>query len=177
MLATADTMAAIDYRKQAISRAHALSPKPKKDTTATDNTSLRADGVRMEKMDFDAVYSAKHVNKDTESVVEYGNLVPRIDPRCSIVRPKDLSYGLEHRVWTAQGQRPMLPSRRFMAIACGIGEGRNRTIECAPRPVRRTTAAMTAACTPVYALPRSRALTLVPFAVPVQSLRSLRRSF
>ena len=149
VLATADTMAAIEYRKQAISRAHALSPKPKKDTTATDNTSLRADGVRMEKMDFDAVYSAKHVNKDTESVVEYGNLVPRIDPRCSIVRPKDLSYGLEHRVWTAQGQRPILPSRSFMAIACGIGEGRNRTIECAPRPVRRTNAA--SSCTPVSA--------------------------
>lgn len=120
VLASADTVAAVRFQQEAMARAQAMVPKPKKDTTATDNTSLRADGTRMEKMEFDAVYSEMHVNKDTESAIAHGTLVPRIDPRC-ITRPKNLGYGLEHRIGTASGRRPVLPSRSFMSIGEGGG--------------------------------------------------------
>lgn len=74
-------------------------------------------------MNFDAVYSNLHVNKDTESALGAG-LVPVIDPRC-ITRPASLGYGLPHHVETDMGKRHLLPSRSFMII----GEGPGRHID------------------------------------------------
>lgn len=177
VLATADTMAAIEYRKQAISRAHALSPKPKKDTTATDNTSLRADGARMEKMDFDAVYSAKHVNKDTESVVEYGNLVPRIDPRCRLFGPRISPMGSSTACGPLRANGPYCP--RAASWLSHVGSARGAIVPSSARRAQSDALMLHPAarqCLPPSAS-LSRTHTFVLCAVPVQSLRSLRRSF
>jgi len=121
VLAGADTVAAAQFKREATARAQMLSaPVHRADTTITDNTNLRADGTRQDEMAFDAVYSNKHVNKDTESAINHGTLVPKIDPRC-ITRPKGLAYGDEHRVSTAAGPRAVLPSRSFMRIGEGPG--------------------------------------------------------
>ena len=120
VLAGADTASAVAFQQAWVQRAESMRPVHKKDTTATDNTSKRADGALMEKMDFDAVYSSKHVNKDTESAIGPG-FVPIVDPRC-ITRPASLPYGVLHKVPTAGGvERAMLPSRSFMRIGTGPG--------------------------------------------------------
>ena len=74
-------------------------------------------------MSFDAIFSNAFVNKDTESAIGTG-CIPKIDPRC-ITRPKELAYGVDHRIRTASGSRAILPSRSFMRI----GEGPGRAID------------------------------------------------
>ena len=90
------------------------------DTTATDNTSLRADGTRVDRMSFDAVYSNRHVTHDTASAMTTG-CISTADPRRNFARPRDLPYGSstfgklggqpQHRVSTPYGERRVLPSR------------------------------------------------------------------
>jgi len=124
VLKSGSTEAAVQFQKEWLKQAHSMAPKDKEDTTATDNTTVRAEGQRMEKMAFDSVYSNRHVTKDTESAFGPG-LIPMYDPRLSAVRPKALPYGVEHRVATAHGNRPVLPTRSFMQI----GEGPGRSID------------------------------------------------
>ena len=76
----------------------------------------------MQKMNFDAVYSNQHVEKDTGSGLGK-DMVPVVDPRRDqFTRPKDAKYGRMHQISTAYGLRQPLPSRTFL----GIGEGRGR---------------------------------------------------
>ena len=84
---------------------------------------MRSDGELMDKMDFDDVYSNLHVHKDTESALGEG-FVPSVDARC-ITRPKDLGYGLAHKVQTDFGAKAPLPSRSTL----GIGDGPGRTVD------------------------------------------------
>jgi len=123
VLASSDTAAAVRFQQEAIARAYELTDPATKiaqRNTLLRSDSKRADGQSMEKMDFDAVYSNEFVNKDTESAIGVG-LVPVIDPRCRLTRPKELGYGLDHRIPTASGARPVLPSRSFMRIGDGPG--------------------------------------------------------
>jgi hypothetical protein len=119
VLASEHTKAAAAFQEAWIARAEELSRKTYSQEDGTENTKLRVDGERMEKMTFDDVYSNLHAHKDTESAIGRG-FVPVIDPRC-VTRPKDLGYGLPHFVQTKWGARAPLPSRSFMRIGTGPG--------------------------------------------------------
>lgn len=95
-----------------------------------DQTSLMVrDGERVAKLDFDNVFSQKHITKDTESVLK-GPCISTVDPRRNMVRPPSLGYGSSidgqpvHRVSTAYGARRVMPARSFMKIGIGT-PGRN----------------------------------------------------
>ena len=75
----------------------------------------------MERESFDNVYSDRWAYKDTESALGTGTLVPYIDSRASIVRPKTLRYSDQHMVPTAYGDRVVLPSRSFLVWGAGPG--------------------------------------------------------
>uniref|UniRef100_A0A7S2HRB0 Uncharacterized protein n=1 Tax=Haptolina brevifila TaxID=156173 RepID=A0A7S2HRB0_9EUKA len=62
---------------------------------------------------YDSVYSDLHAHMDTQEALGH-DLVPLIDPRMKLVRPKNLRYGVTHTVPTKYGDRPMLPCRSFM---------------------------------------------------------------
>lgn len=113
------TQAAAEFQRQWVKRAEELSRKTHSNPDGRENTSVRNDGQRMEKMTFDDVYSNTHAHKDTESAIGRG-MIPVVDPRC-VTRPKDLGYGLQHVVHTSFGVRRPLPSRSFMAIGTGSG--------------------------------------------------------
>ena len=90
--------------------------------------SRRADGEAMDRMVFDAVYSNRHVHKDTESALG-ADLIPVIDRRC-LTRPKDLAYGQPHRVATSMGTRQPLPSRSFVLLGKpGEQDGSGRAVD------------------------------------------------
>ena len=119
VLAEAHTKAAAEFQKQWVKRATMLSAKTYSQEDGTENTKLRVDGERMEKMTFDDVYSNLHTHKDTESALGPG-FVPVVDPRC-VTRPKELGYGMPHVIGTKWGPRTPLPSRSFMRIGTGPG--------------------------------------------------------
>ena len=121
---------AMRFQQQWLRRAQELQPKPKKDTTLTDNTSLMADGVTLqERMIFDDVFSHRHTGRDTESALTTG-CRSTLDPRRNIIRPSGMSYGTSiggqpaHRVSTPFGERRVMPSRSFMKI--GLGQEHER---------------------------------------------------
>ena len=110
------------YQDELIQRAKAQdAPRMKEHYQSQgDQTSLMArDGERVAKLDFDSVFSQKHITKDTESVLT-GNGISTVDPRRNLVRPSSLDYGSSidgqpvHRVSTSYGPRRILPARSFM---------------------------------------------------------------
>jgi len=89
----------------------------------TKKTQHSLTGGEMMAEAFDNVYSEEHANKDTASAMSSGGkgangafMVPTIDQRHSIIRPKDIAYGATPMVKTRHGPKPLLPSRSFMAI-------------------------------------------------------------
>lgn len=117
------TEAAAEFQRRWVKRAEELSEKKVGDFDATANTSVRVDGQRMEKMEFDAVYSNTFTHKDTESAIGK-DFVPVIDPR-RLTRPKTAQYGQMHTIPTAYGARTPLPTRSVL----GIGSGPGRTMD------------------------------------------------
>jgi len=92
----------------------------------TRKSSHSLTGTQMQAESFDNVYSEAHASKDTASALGNGNgdqpfMVPTVDPRGAIVRPKDIPHGEEPMILTAKGKKPLLPSRSVMAIECGVG--------------------------------------------------------
>lgn len=130
-------------------------PRMKEHASKGADTSLMADGQKVAKLDFDAVYSQAHITRDTESVL-VGNGISTVDPRRNLVRPKSLGYGSSidgqptHRVSTSYGARRVMPSRSFM--------------KCARPPCPRLN------------LHRSRARPLSPLAPPLAPLPFLLRA-
>lgn len=125
VLSSKATAAAAEFQKRWVERARKMNELEAIVIDESENKVARNDGVLMERMDFDAVYSNAFAHKDTESALGVG-FVPVIDMRRDgITRPKKINYGEMHRVQTAYGVRQPLPSRTTL----GIGTGRGRSID------------------------------------------------
>jgi len=144
---SSDILNAVSWQKKQVERAYNLSSWESRLGTSTKNlgdayaaqrikekqrlADLRVrksahslTGTEMIGENFDNVYSEEHAHKDTISALGDG-LLPTVDTRCTITRPKGITYGAIHKVKTCMGERPMLPTRSFMAI----GEGPGRSID------------------------------------------------
>jgi len=147
---SSDILKAVEWQKKFAERAHTLSSWESRLGTSTNllgdayaaqrikekqrladmHTKMSSHdltGTQMIAEDFDNVYGQEHSLKDTISSLGNG-LVPTVDERCKVTRPKDIIYGNVHKVKTCMGERPMLPSRSFMCIAGSsqyVGPGRS----------------------------------------------------
>ena len=115
------TQAAAESQKQWVARAQEFAAQKTTSVDMQSGKTRREDGVMMERMSFDAVYSNKHTHKDTEGALGVG-LVPVLDPRRDkYTRPKGMAYGRRHQIQTAYGMRQPLPTRSTMGIGSGAG--------------------------------------------------------
>ena len=121
------TKAAAEFQQKWIERAKKLNEQEMGWFDESEGKSVRVDGAQMEKMDFDAVYSNKHVHKDTESGLGPG-FIPVIDPRRdSITRQRTsgtASRTSYRRSW-ASGSR----CRAGVSSALAVGVGARSTFE------------------------------------------------
>lgn len=118
---------AMSYQDSWLTRAQELAKQPKETESIKRNLdrvdlrkSKREDGAIMEHMAFDSTYSNAHVLRDTESALLPGSLLPTIDPRRALTRPRNLPYGSSdvgqprHIISTPFGPRRVLPNRSFL---------------------------------------------------------------